>query len=392
MMLRAIVVVCAAGCLAIQAVRNAGVDAFANLQPSLASQFWSGHPATELSLGMTEIARASRARAAVPQSAFALIGDAAVKEPLSPEPFLVRGVQAQLAGEPAAAERAFEAAQRRNPRSLPAAYFLADRYFQTGDSAGGLREVGLLARLVPYGSGTLAPYLAAYAADPAHWPRLRLLFRGNPALASNTLTRLAANVSTVPAVLALADNRQSLETAPWFPAVLNTLVGAGRYDQARALWAKARGLAEQPGEFIHDTGFVDSRSPPPFNWSLTSSNVGSAERQPGHRLHVVFYGQEDGILASQLLVLSPGGYRLSLQLLGDRDRARVLTWSLWCDGSDAPISSVTLDTAAQRGWSVHVPAACPAQWLKLSGSSPDVAQQSDVQISALKLERIASGG
>ena len=391
-MLRAIVVVCAAACLAIQVVRTAGVKAFANLQPLVASRFWNDHPATELSLGMTEIARASRARTAVPQSAFALIDDAAVKQPLAAEPFLVRGVQAQLAGKAMEAERAFHAAQRRDPRSLPAAYFLADRYFQTGDSAHGLGQVALLARLTPYGSATLAPYLAAYAADSANWPRLRLVFQDNPALASNTLAKLAANISTVPAVLALADPKQALESAPWFPALLNTLVGAGRYDQARALWAKGGGIAQPQGELIHDTGFVDSRSAPPFNWSLTSSSVGSAERQPGHRLHVVFYGQEDGILASQLLVLPAGTYRLSLQLLGDRDRARVLNWSLWCDGSDAPVSAVTLADAAQRGWSFRVPAGCPAQWLKLSGASPDVAQQSDVQITGLKLQRFGNGG
>ena len=51
-----------------------------------------------------------------------------------------------------AAERAFEAAQWRDPRSLPAAYFLADRYFQTGDMRStGSREVAALARLSPSG-------------------------------------------------------------------------------------------------------------------------------------------------------------------------------------------------------------------------------------------------
>lgn len=391
-MLRAIFVVFVAACLAIQVVRTAGVEAFANLQPSVASRFWNDNPATELSMGMTEIARSSRARIAVPQSAFRMIEDAAVKDPLAPEPFLVRGVQEQLAGKSAEAEQAFQAAQRRDPRSLPAAYFLADRYFQTGDSARGLGQVALLSRLAPYGSAALAPYLAAYAEDPANWPRLRLVFRDNPALATNTLTKLAGNVSTVPAAIALADNRQSMAPAPWFPSLLNTLVSAGQYDEARSLWAKATGLGSQSSELIHDPSFVDSRSAPPFNWSLTSSSVGSAERQPGHRLHVVFYGQEDGILATQLLVLPAGSYRLSLQLLGDRDRARVLNWSLWCDGSDSPIASVTLDNAAQRAWVFRVPAGCPAQWLKLSGSSPDIAQQSDVQITGLKLERTANGG
>src|SRR5581483_8764729 len=118
--------------------------------------------------------------------------------------------------------------------------------------------------------------------------------------------------------------------------------------------------------------FSDRTSPPPFNWTLTSSTVGLAERQPGGRLHVLFYGQEDGFLASELLLLTPGAYRLSMQLLGDPSRAHNLNWSIWCDKAGEPIASITLDAAAALGWRFEVPKACPAQWLKLSGVSGEV--------------------
>ncbi len=390
-MLRAIIVACAALLLAVQVVRNAAVGMLAASRPDDAHLFWSDHPASEISLGMTEIARAAHDRRAVPQSAFAMIGDAARKEPLASEPFLVRGVQAQLAGDDVAAQRAFEAAQRRNPRSLPAAYFLADRYFRAGDSNRGLNEVAALARLAPYGNTTVAPYLAAYARDPSNWPRLRHLLDANPGLADAALTRLASNPSAVPAVLALADMRGNLADEHWLAPLLNTLVTAGRYDQARTIWARAAGPSAASGGLLYDAQFRDNTAPPPFNWALTSSTVGIAERQSRGRLHVVFYGQEDGILATQLLLLAPGTYRLSMRLLGDPGHGRVLNWSLWCDKADAPIASVTLEAAAAHGWSFDVPASCRAQWLKLSGSSSDVAQQSDVTIAELKLERVAPG-
>jgi hypothetical protein len=51
-----------------------------------------------------------------------------------------------------------------------------------------------------------------------------------------------------------------------------------------------------------------------------------------------------------------------------------------------------LDAVAAHGWQVTVPADCPAQWLKLSGSSNDLPQQSDVTISALKLTKVGTGG
>jgi len=143
-------------------------------------------------------------------------------------------------------------------------------------------------------------------------------------------------------------------------------------------------------ELLHDANFRDNRSPPPFNWQLTSSTVGLAERQGG-RLHVLFYGGEDGTLASQLLLLPPGNYRLSMRLAGDPARAHALTWALWCDKAAQPLASVTLDVAAARGWSFQVPAGCPAQWLKLSGVSADVPQQIDVSIDGLTLRKGLSG-
>jgi hypothetical protein len=106
-------------------------------------------------------------------------------------------------------------------------------------------------------------------------------------------------------------------------------------------------------------------------------------------LHVLFYGQEDGILATQLLLLEPGPYRLTMQLIGDPERARSLNWSVWCDKAPAPIASVTLETAAAQGWRFNVPGGCPAQWIRLSGASGDISQQVDETIGALKLERIA---
>jgi hypothetical protein len=387
MIVRRALVLITAALLAATVVRNAAVKMPAQSSPVGAAGVWPTHPTAEISFAMTEIARAARDRRPVPPSAFALIGDAATKDPLAPEPFLVRGVQAELAGKGALAQRAFEAAQWRDPRSLPAAYFLADRYVRAGDVERGLRQIAALARLSPNGATTAGPYIAAFAANSANWPVLRKVFRSNPELAGPALNALASNIATVPAVLALTDPSTKASQAQWLAALLNTLTEAGQYARARAIWAKASGA--RTDEVIHDARFTDKVAPPPFNWSLTSSAVGLAERQPGGRLHVLFYGQEDGILATQLLLLKPGPYRLTMQLIGDPARARSLNWSVWCDKAPAPIDSVTLEAAAAGGWRFKVPAGCAAQWLKLSGASGDISQQVDETIGALKLERTA---
>jgi hypothetical protein len=388
MITRRIVCALAALLIAAQIVRNAAVLGLAEANPATAVHYWSGHPTTEISLGMREIAEAARDRRTVPDSVFSLMQDATFKEPLAPEPFLVRGIRAQFAGDGTTAQEAFEAAQLRDPRSLPAAYFLADRYIRTGNTEGGLREIAALARLAPGGATSVAPYLAAYARDRANWPALRKLFRANPGLAEPALTTLASSIATIPAALALADPHQKPDKAPWIATVLGTLTDAGRYGEARAFWARVTGV--RAGELIHDASFSDPKAPPPFNWALTSSAVGLAERQPGGRLHVVFYGQEDGMLASQLLLLPPGAYRLSMQVTGDSARARALNWSIWCDKAAAPIASVTLE-GVRRGWKFTVPSGCTAQWLKLSGSSGDIPQEADITFGQLKLERIGQG-
>lgn len=388
--MRAFVAIVAALLIAVQVVRNAAVSALAETKPATAAKAWSGHPATEVSLAMTEIALSSRARRPAPQWAFASMFDAAAKEPLAPEPFLVRGVQASLAGNSASAQRAFEQAQWRNPRSLPAAYFLADSYFRSGNVSDGVREIAALARLSPDGGTAAVPYLAQYANSRDNWPALRSLFRSNPQLAHPVLIALGSDMRTVPAALALADPHET-GSQPWLVAVVDTLIKAGDYPAARSAWGRMAGSEARAGELIHDAGFGDRNSPPPFNWQLASSSVGLAERRPGGSLHVLFYGSEDGTLASQLLMLPAGSYRLSMRLAGDPARAHSLTWAIWCDKAPQPLASVTLDVAAAHAWQFQVPANCQAQWLKLSGVSTDMSQQVDVSISGLTLSRASAG-
>ena len=383
-MIRGVIATVAALLLAVQVFRNSAVASFAERRPETASRYWAGHPAAKITLGMTQIAQAARKRAEPPDSAFSLLRSAGMSEPLAPEPFMASGVQAQFGGDDLRALRAFEAAQWRDPRSEQAAYFLSDHFRRAGDAGNALQQLALLARLSADGPRVIAPYLATFAEQPANWPSLRRLFQANPHLAEPALVKLASTARTAPAVLALADTHQGFAGARWLPVLLATLTNAGEYARARAIWTKVAGL--QAHELLHDASFSDKDSPPPFNWELTSSAVGLAERKPGGRLHMLYYGQHDGILATQLLLLSPGSYRLSMQLLGGKVAAKHLNWSIWCDKAAAPISSVTLDKAA-AGWRFAIPSHCRAQWLKLSGSPSDPPQQVDMTIAGLKLER-----
>jgi hypothetical protein len=388
-MARGLIVAVLAVPLAALIVRNATVAAFSEDQPESAARIWPGHPDVQISRGMIAIAIAARDRVPVKPVILNSVYDASRKDPLAPEPFLVRGVQAQLTGDPTLARQAFAAAELRDPRSLPARYFLAEDAFRRNDTATGLREIVILARLAPYGASSLAPYLATYALDRSTWPRLRAVFRENPELASGTLMALAKDPAHADVVLSLAG--QPSPQSPWVPTLLAGLVEAGQYQKARAVWADVSHVRLDPRTLIFDPDFSRSDAPPPFNWALTSSTVGLAERRPGGGLHVIYYGQEDGVLASQLLVLPPGAYRLTMSTSGDLAGTESLQWKLVCASSKQEIAATQFD-GASRGWSFALGGGCGAQQLQLTGSSSDMPRQVDVTIAQVNLTREGRGG
>ena len=107
---------------------------------------------------------------------------------------------------------------------------------------------------------------------------------------------------------------------------------------------------------------------------------------------MIFYGNVDGVLASELVLLAPGAYRLRLELAGAAIHPELLRWSIRCDGKTDPVSSAALHEVAARGWTFAIPRDCPAQWLELSGRSGDIAEQAEATLTRLRLERAGADG
>lgn len=378
--------------LAVQIVRNAAVEAFAETRPQIAARAWAGHPEVQAQSAMIAIASATGNSRPLPQSAFQELRGSAIKSPLLPQPFLVRGVEAQLAGNEAAARSAFIAAERRDPRALPAHYFLAELDLRTGNVEHGLSELAVLAMLAPNGALAVAPFVATFARDPGNWPEVRALFRRNPNIAGYTLARLAAEPANARAIMALAGPATAESDNGWLPSLVGNMAAAGKYAEARGLWAARTKVRLPPGEPLFDASFSNPGPPPPFNWALTSSTVGLAERRPGGRLHAIFYGQQDGILARQLLVVEPGPFEVSMRVAGDPSRLAALIWSVRCDKATEPLASIDLATVSRRPWSFTVPASCPAIWLELAGVADDFPKAADVTISELRMSRAGANG
>ena len=386
--LRRTLVALGALAIAVVVVRSAAVQALADRDPATAEAIWAGHPKATIGLASSDIAKAAGARKPIPEGTFAALAEAAVKAPLEPQPFIVRGIRLQLVGREAEAERAFAAARWRDPRSIPARYFLANSRLGQGNVEG-LREVAGLIRLSPDGLKASTPYLAAFARQKQALEPMRALFAGNPGIRSAVLSSLAQDPNNLALVLELGGTND-VANAPWLGAMIRTLVEHRQYARARMLWARTAGIAQSATlGLLFDPNFSDSAALPPFNWELTSSTLGLAERRSG-RLQAIYYGQEEGVLARQLLVLGPGRYRFAAPARGGAESGEgsALIWTARCADANGgePLASAP---ASAGGLAFTVPQSCAAQWLELVGRSSDTGREIEMAIGPVSLTRVS---
>jgi hypothetical protein len=391
MIARAMIIVAMALVLAALVVRVAFVDAYAGSNPARAAAVWAGHPSVILTSGLEEVGEAAASARPVNPATVRRMIAVSTAAPLAPEPYLVRGVEARLRGDEPLAYRALLEARKRDPRSIAAHYFLADHYVRIGQTRQGLTEIASLTRLVPQSLEPIAPYLAAFARGPGGVQQVRALLNDQPILEPVLLAELAGNPGDVGLALALWNGRTSERDRVWQERLVNTLVEAGRYPEARSYWARFNPGAKSEGELI-DPRF-EAEAGPPFGWALASGPGGVAERDGGGRLHILYYGRENLALASQLLMLPPGRHRLSMRIGGASPSAQSLAWKLSCQAPSRELASIGLD-AVKGGALVadfNVPSdGCAAQRLDLSGTSPDLPEQVDITIAELRLARVGS--
>lgn len=172
----------------------------------------------------------------------------------------------------------------------------------------------------------------------------------------------------------------------WQQRLLGSLVAAGRFAEAKAAWTRFSG-GQAAAEI--DPDFRTDRLAP-FGWTFASDASGFAESLGSGRLHVVYYGREDKVLASQLMMLRPGRYQLSMQVSGTGPTAGSLAWTVRCLPSSAQIASLPLDRVRGRGAlsaTFTIPAAgCGAQRLEFKGTAPEFAEQAEATIAGLRLQ------
>lgn len=320
------------------------------------------------------------------------------RAPLVEEPFVLAGVAALADGREDEGERLLEEARRRNPRARTARLILLDRYLRTDRAAEAGLEIAALHRLMPRAAEILVPELARMVRDPRTGASLIRVLSHDPEMQQAVLAQLASSGEDPDLILRIAGSSAATnptpEGLPWQRLLLARLAEKGDVARAHRLWRSFTGMAPGGDEKgLYDSQFRGLPGAPPFNWNLVASNAGVAERIDMPGLQIEYYGRLDAEFASQLLMLSPGRYRLAFRAQGAaKGEGSRLSWSVACVGSTQPLLEIPLAKISYSprilAGDFTVPArGCPGQWLRLKGAAGEFTDPQSATISGLQLKR-----
>ena len=317
--------------------------------------------------------------------------------PMLDEPLLVGGIRALQAKDEAKARQLLQHALARNPRSEFTRLLMLELDLRAGDVRRAVFDMTILGRLLPDVQTVFVPELARLARDPRTAQTLAPTLRTDPGMLAAVLHYLADNGTSPALVLQLA-GRIPVGPPPedvddWREPLLKAMVARGDALGARRLWAAFAGMkgSSTGGGAIYDDAFRGLPGLPPFNWALNASDIGAAERNKNGGLEVEYYGRDAGELATQLIALSPGRYRLAFRVEGDiHDPQHRLFWRVYCARPDnvmlveVPIANLTF-SGKTLGGDFSVPADCPAQWLKLVGEPTEFPKIESVTVRRIQI-------
>ena len=357
-------------------VRTSAVDALIRRNPVAAAVVAPDHSRVKIALAMLEFRlNAGRVTESSRKGAYSALARA----PLSEEPFLLAGIDALAKGDEQKGEALLTESRRRDPRSRTTRLLLLDRYLRANRTSEAGVEIAVLNRLIAQAAQVLVPELARMISDPKTGNALIGLLRDDPAMRDAVLEKLASGGAEADLVLRVAQSTgaggRSGPAPAWQSALLSKLVEKGDVQRAHQLWRAFAGASDADGRAApYDGNFRGLPGPAPFNWQFLSGPAGVAERTQTQSLDVEYYGRQRAALASQLIVLQPGRYRLSFRAEGDATgQGSRLAWIVSCSGGtgvqliEAPLERVG-STPKMIAAAFTVPASgCPGQWLRLTG-------------------------
>ncbi len=265
-------------------------------------------------------------------------------------------------------------------RDVPTQMWLIEDRVQAGDIITALSHYDRALRTSPESRPVLLPILAQAANDPSIARALAARLTVRPEWWSDFLGRFIM-VATSPE--AIGDIIAGLRLDPGVDMDRNRLitmwmrlVDIGRYTDARRLYDRVNHGATARS-LVVDGGFEHDRGMPPFDWQLIDEADRSAvrERRDGASGNVALTigGAGGGEVARQLLVLTPGRYRLNARVGAvSPEMTAPPILSVTCAQSGASVIAIDFPTRRGPGriaGEFTVSPGCQVQWLSISSAS-----------------------
>jgi hypothetical protein len=349
----------------------------------LATRLMASDPvlAARLSPGNGEVAIAAAARLAGSHSGTRdpkvrrLVTAALARSAADPAAIEFRALEAGADGDPRRETVLFHLSDAISRRSLATRLWLIQDAVQRGDTGNALANFDIALRTSTDAPATLFPILAGATSDPTLSAPLAHLF-DRPSdwralFFHYALTEVQTDDGLV-RVVPLMRDRAWLVASGVADALVGNLVADRQFADARRIY-DLFSHDREAGALVRDRAFADPGAAFPFGWEFTQRGEIGAERSLVHGRPALAYQAlpgDDGVVASQLLMLLPGRYRLSTRAaVTATDRNAPPYWTITCAGRgggqvallDAPVDGNEVTKTA-----FVVPAGCLAQWLVLA--------------------------
>lgn len=317
------------------------------------------------------------------------------KAPLSPRALSLIGYSREAHGEKSRVRHTFWLSQRLSRRDIASQVWLSNQAALAGDAKAALSHFNIALTTKPESSAILFPVLAKALATSEIQQEFGATVRARPEWLAGALIYLAGNTADpqdVARAIALAGGLPATDEYQQAEGILlSQLAARSGPAAARNFYLTLHGAEKSvPVSLSFTKASVDPLRQP-MTWQLSSTsnlaaNIVSEGRETAYALNGSATPQTSGVLASKLLFLSPGSYRLRArtELSGDRP---ALQGVLNCMQEASPVEvwrrPLVAGTAVQ---SVFVPANCPVQRFELILRNDSGEQQADLQVFSLSLE------
>lgn len=295
--------------------------------------------------------------------------DALRSSPINVQAVRSLGLAAAFENNEFASTRAFGYALELSRRDVPTQMWFIERAVERDDIDGALRHYDQAMTTSIASRQTLVPILVQATTTPAIADRLIPMLRRKPNWWGDFTHQLIGTTpdpaSLYKFALGLRLRSTDTEHPDFLPRIVQRLVTAGENDKAFGLYYVEKGTQDAT---VRNGGFEQGDALPPIDWQYADEPdlAGLKQDRPdgkGTAMFVVAQTGRGGVVAQQLLRLSPGRYRIEMTI-GDipdhsaTERPRI---TVQCEGMDQrALATIGLPSAPMEGRRFAADLALPA--------------------------------